>query len=66
MEKLTIEFKDGKKIATFKDGTVKEHNVADHERARQMFIAHRDNINANIAAIDDDLGKMKAKTTDGK
>ena len=60
MEKPTIEFKDGKKIATFKDGTVKEHTVADHERARQMFIAHRDNINANIAAIDDDLVKMKA------
>ena len=66
MEKPTIEFKDGKKIARFKDGTIQEHNVEAHERAREIFIAHRDYLNANIAAIDDDLSKMKAKTTDGK
>ena len=66
MEKPTIEFKDGKKIATFKDGTVHEHTVEQHERAREIFIAHRDDLNAKISAIDDDLGKMKAKTTDGK
>ena len=66
MEKPTIEFKDGKKIAKFKDGTVQEHTVEQHERAREIFIAHRDDLNAKISAIDDDLGKMKAKTTDGK
>ena len=66
MEKPTIEFKDGKKIAKFKDGTVQEHTVEQHERAREIFIAHRDDLNAKILAIDDDLGKMKAKTTDGK
>ena len=66
MEKPTIEFKDGKKIAKFKDGAVQEHTVEQHERAREIFIAHRDDLNAKISAIDDDLGKMKAKTTDGK
>ena len=66
MEKPTIEFKNGKKIVTFKDGAVKEHTVEGHERARQMFIAHRDNINANIAAIDDDLTKRKATAPDAK
>ena len=66
MEKPTIEVKDGKKIAKFKDGTVQEHTVEQHERAREIFIAHRDDLNAKISAIDDDLGKMKAKTTDGK
>ena len=66
MENPTIEFKDGKKIAKFKDGTVQEHTVEQHERAKEIFIAHRDDLNAKISAIDDDLGKMKAKTTDGK
>ena len=66
MEKPTIEFKDGKKIAKFKDGTVQEHSVEQHERARGMFIAHRDDLNAKISAIDNDLGEMKAKTADGK
>jgi len=61
MEKPTIEFKDGKKIARFKDGTVQEHNVEAHERAREIFVVQRDRLNANIAAIDDDLSKMKVK-----
>lgn len=60
MEKPTIEFKEGKKIAKFKDGTVQEHTVETYERAREIFVAHRDRFNANIAAIDDDLAKMKA------
>ncbi len=66
MEKPTIEFKDGKKIAKFEDGTIQEHTVEQHERAREIFIAHRDDLNAKISALDDHLGKMKAKTTDGK
>ena len=36
MEKPTIEFKDGKKIAKFKDGTVQEHTVEQHGRAGKL------------------------------
>jgi len=58
MAKLTIEFKDGKKIVTYPSGEKREHTKANLTTAKQMFLKRREKIDEQIALIDDDIKKI--------
>jgi len=58
--KVTIEFKDGKKITKYTGGRVEEQSKEDLERYKQFLTRERQRIDRHISLIDDDLKKMVA------
>lgn len=58
IEKPTIEFKDGKKLTKFSDGTIREQTPEDAERYRQFLLREKERIDRHLALLDDDVKKM--------
>ena len=56
--KPTIEFKDGKKLTKFPDGTVREQTPEDAERYRQFLLKEKERIDRHLVFLDDDVKKM--------
>ncbi|OIO34012.1 MAG: hypothetical protein AUJ70_01915 [Candidatus Omnitrophica bacterium CG1_02_40_15] len=57
-DKVTVEFKDGKKITKYPGGKVEEQTKNDLERYKQFLIREKQRIDRHISLIDDDLAKM--------
>ena len=58
MAKVTIEYKDGKKVVTYPSGEKREHTKESLSGAREMFLKRKQKIDEQIALIDDDLKNM--------
>jgi len=58
--KPTIEFKDGKKLTKFPDGTVREQTPEDAERYRQFLVTEKQRIERHMALLDDEITQMVA------
>ena len=58
IEKPTIEFKDGKKLTKFSDGTIREQTPEDAERYRQFLLKEKERIDRHLVFLDDDVKKM--------
>ena len=58
MAKVTVEYKNGKKIVTLPSGEKREHTKASLTGAKEMFLRRRDKIDEQIALIDDDIKKI--------
>jgi hypothetical protein len=58
MAKVTIEYKDGKKVVTYPSGEKREHTKESLTGAREMFLKRREKIDEQIALIDDDIKKI--------
>jgi len=58
MAKVTVEYKDGKKIVTLPSGEKREHTKESLTTAKQMFVKRREKIDEHIALIDDDIKKI--------
>jgi len=54
-KKITIEFKDGKKIITHPNGSIKEYTRADAEKHKDYLLRMRGDIDRQIARVDEDL-----------
>lgn len=57
-DKVTVEFKDGKKITKYPGGKVEEQTRDDLERYKQFLVREKQRIDRHISLIDDDLVKM--------
>ncbi len=57
-DKVTIEFKNGKKITKYPGGKVEEQTKDDLERYKQFLTREKQRIDRHISLIDDDLAKM--------
>jgi len=57
-DKVTVEFKDGKKITKYPGGKVEEQTRDDLERYKQFLVREKQRIDRHISLIDDDLAKM--------
>ncbi len=57
-DKVTVEFKDGKKITKYPGGKIEEQTKDDMERYRQFLTREKQRIDRHISLIDDDLNKM--------
>jgi hypothetical protein len=58
IEKPIIEFKDGKKLTKFPDGTIREQTPEDAERYRQFLVKEKERIERHLTLLDDDVKKM--------
>jgi len=58
MAKITVTFKDGKKIVTHPDGSSKEYAKADTEKQKDYLLRRRQDLDRQITHIDDDLVKI--------
>jgi hypothetical protein len=58
MAKVTVEYKDGKKIVTYPSGEKREHTKGSLASAKEMFLRRRDKIEEQIALIDEDIKKI--------
>ncbi len=58
MAKVTVEYKDGKKLVTYPSGEKREHTKESLTSAKQMFLKRREKIDEQIALIDDDIKKI--------
>ncbi|RJP27350.1 MAG: hypothetical protein C4533_07785 [Candidatus Omnitrophota bacterium] len=59
-EKITVEFKDGKKITKYPGGKVSEQTQEDLERYKDFLTRERQRIDRHISLIDDDLSQITA------
>jgi len=57
-DKVTVEFKDGKKITKYPGGKIEEQTKDDLERYKQFLVREKQRIDRHIYLIDDDLAKM--------
>ncbi len=57
--KPTVEFKGGKKIVKYPDGTVKEHTKESLEGFKQNLTRRKEDINRQITHIDDDITNIE-------
>ena len=53
--KMTIEFKDGKKIIKHPDGSIKEFTKADSEKQKSYLLKMRGDLDRQIAHVDEDI-----------
>jgi len=58
MAKVTVEYKDGKKIVTLPSGEKREHTKESLTTAKEMFLRRKQKIDEQIALIDDDIKKI--------
>ncbi len=59
MAKITVTFKDGKKIVTRPDGSSKEYTKADTEKQKDYLLRRKQDVDRQIAHIDDDLAEIE-------
>lgn len=59
-EKITIEYKDGKKITKYPGGKVSEQTKEDLERYKDFLAREKQRIDRHISLIDDDLSQITA------
>ena len=59
-DKITIEFKDGKKLTKFPDGVIREQTQEDSERYRQFLVNEKQRIERHMALLDDEITQMVA------
>ena len=57
-DKVTVEFKDGKKITKYPGGKIEEQTKDDLERYKQFLTKEKQRIERHISLIDDDLKNM--------
>jgi len=57
-DKVTVEFKDGKKITKYPGGKIEEQTKDDLERYKQFLTREKQRIDRHISLIDEDLMKM--------
>lgn len=57
-DKVTVEFKDGKKITKYPGGKIEEQTKDDLERYKQFLTREKQRIDRHISLIDEDLKKM--------
>lgn len=57
-DKVTVEFKDGKKITKYPGGKIEEQTKDDLERYTQFLTREKQRIDRHISLIDEDLKKM--------
>ena len=60
-DKVTIEFKDGKKITTHPGGKVTEQTKEDLERYKDFLARERQRVDRHISLIDKDLNQIALK-----
>lgn len=58
MAKVTVEYKDGKKIVTLPSGEKRGHRKESLTSAKEVFLRRRDKLNEQIALIDDDIKEI--------
>ena len=58
MAKMTVKFKNGKKIVTHPYGSSKEYTKADTEKQKDYLLRRRQDLDRQITRIDDDLVKI--------
>lgn len=58
MAKVTVEYKNGKKIVTLPSGEKREYTKESLTSAKEAFLRRRDKLNEQIALIDDDIKKI--------
>lgn len=54
-KKISIEFKNGKKIITHPDGSVKEYSKTDAEKHKDYLLKRRDDVDRQIAHVGEDI-----------
>jgi hypothetical protein len=54
-KKISVEFKDGKKIVKHPDGSVKEFTKADSEKQKEYLTRMRGDIDRQITHVDEDI-----------
>jgi len=59
MAKITVIFKDGKKIVTHPDGSSKEYTKADTEKQKDYLLRRKQDVDRQIAHLDDDLAEIE-------
>lgn len=59
-EKITVEYKDGKKITKYPGGRIIEMTKEDLERFKDFLSRERQQIDRHISLIDDDLSQITA------
>ena len=57
-DKVTVEFKDGKKITKYPGGKIEEQTKDNLERYKQFLVREKQRIDRHVSLIDDDLAKM--------
>ncbi|MBN1871349.1 MAG: hypothetical protein JW800_02135 [Candidatus Omnitrophica bacterium] len=58
-KKITIEFKDGKKIVKNQDGSVKEYTRTDAERHKDFLLRRREDLDRQISRVDEDITNIE-------
>lgn len=61
--KMTIEFKEGKKIIKHPSGITTEYTKEQLTAFKEQLIERRQSINEEIALVDDDLTKIEQSRT---
>jgi len=59
MAKITVTFKNGKKIVTHPDGSSKEYTKADTEKQKDYLLRRRQDLDRQISHLDDDLAEIE-------
>ncbi len=59
-DKVTVEFKEGKKITKSSDGKVTEQTKEDLERYKQFLTNEKQRIDRHLSLIDEDIGQITA------
>ncbi|MFA5156419.1 MAG: hypothetical protein WC532_03370 [Candidatus Omnitrophota bacterium] len=59
-EKITVEYKDGKKITKYPGGKIFEMTKEDMERFKDFLLRERQRIDRHISLIDGDLSQITA------
>lgn len=58
-KKISIEFKDGKKIVKHPDGSIKEYTKVDAEKHKEYLIKRREDVDRQIAHVDEDITNIE-------
>jgi hypothetical protein len=58
-KKISIEFKNGMKIITHPDGSVKEYSKADAEKHKDYLLKRRDDVDRQITHVDEDIANIE-------
>ena len=57
-EKITVEYKDGKKITKYPGGKVSEQTKDDLERYKDFLTREKQRIDRHISLIDEDINQI--------
>lgn len=59
MAKITVTFKNGKKIVTHPDGSSREYTKVDTEKQKDYLLRRRQDVDRQIAHLDADLAEIE-------